>query len=194
MICFFFFQAEDGIRDVAVTGVQTCALPISRAGAHARPFEPHRHDDAAVIRGGEVERPLQQRVAEVPALEVDTDLEPRGADAVVVGIVDVEHQVECAAGDAQPGDVDRFEPEFGLLESEPAQGGAGETQQDHGNRETRTGKPEVSYHYVSSFPFPVSRSIRSFSCLQNSIRSAMVFSYPSWLGSYQRCPRRASGR
>src|SRR6266550_7329330 len=27
MICFFF-QAEDGIRDVAVTGVQTCALPI----------------------------------------------------------------------------------------------------------------------------------------------------------------------
>src|SRR2546429_4311311 len=27
----FFFQAEDGIRDVAVTGVQTCALPISLA-------------------------------------------------------------------------------------------------------------------------------------------------------------------
>src|ERR1041385_3078865 len=30
---FFFFQAEDGIRDVAVTGVQTCALPISYGGA-----------------------------------------------------------------------------------------------------------------------------------------------------------------
>src|SRR2546422_5838788 len=29
VIFFFFFQAEDGIRDVAVTGVQTCALPIS---------------------------------------------------------------------------------------------------------------------------------------------------------------------
>src|SRR6266436_4821499 len=28
MVCIFFFQAEDGIRDVAVTGVQTCALPI----------------------------------------------------------------------------------------------------------------------------------------------------------------------
>src|SRR5260370_23695427 len=28
-ICFFFFQAEDGIRDSSVTGVQTCALPIS---------------------------------------------------------------------------------------------------------------------------------------------------------------------
>src|SRR2546429_9543192 len=28
IVAFFFFQAEDGIRDVAVTGVQTCALPI----------------------------------------------------------------------------------------------------------------------------------------------------------------------
>src|SRR5207253_4958202 len=28
-ICFFFFQAEDGIRGGHVTGVQTCALPIS---------------------------------------------------------------------------------------------------------------------------------------------------------------------
>src|SRR2546430_7886651 len=27
---FFFFQAEDGIRDLTVTGVQTCALPILR--------------------------------------------------------------------------------------------------------------------------------------------------------------------
>src|SRR5436305_3196454 len=27
--CYFFFQAEDGIRDADVTGVQTCALPIS---------------------------------------------------------------------------------------------------------------------------------------------------------------------
>src|SRR2546430_8900049 len=29
--CFFFFQAEDGIRVLTVTGVQTCALPISIA-------------------------------------------------------------------------------------------------------------------------------------------------------------------
>src|SRR2546426_6947506 len=38
MFCiFFFFQAEDGIRDYKVTGVQTCALPISgrREGAPA---------------------------------------------------------------------------------------------------------------------------------------------------------------
>src|SRR5699024_12793687 len=29
LLCLFFFQAEDGIRDRNVTGVQTCALPIS---------------------------------------------------------------------------------------------------------------------------------------------------------------------
>src|SRR5690606_39426699 len=31
---FFFFQAEDGIRDFHVTGVQTCALPISLDAVH----------------------------------------------------------------------------------------------------------------------------------------------------------------
>src|SRR3989454_2954347 len=35
-IVFFFFQAEDGIRDYKVTGVQTCALPISRGDPTAR--------------------------------------------------------------------------------------------------------------------------------------------------------------
>src|SRR5260221_190290 len=39
---FFFFQAEDGIRDHCVTGVQTCALPISslaQRGGHGRDCE-----------------------------------------------------------------------------------------------------------------------------------------------------------
>src|SRR2546426_4029727 len=35
---FFFFQAEDGIRDYKVTGVQTCALPISGASGQLGPF------------------------------------------------------------------------------------------------------------------------------------------------------------
>src|SRR2546430_5330765 len=34
---FFFFQAEDGIRDLTVTGVQTCALPISGGSRRSRP-------------------------------------------------------------------------------------------------------------------------------------------------------------
>src|SRR5688572_31844554 len=33
MLRIYFFQAEDGIRDLTVTGVQTCALPISKAPA-----------------------------------------------------------------------------------------------------------------------------------------------------------------
>src|SRR2546428_8860039 len=47
---FFFFQAEDGIRDLIVTGVQTCALPILLAKAAARGIavevnaDPHRLD------------------------------------------------------------------------------------------------------------------------------------------------------
>src|SRR3989441_3575075 len=36
---FFFFQAEDGIRDKLVTGVQTCALPIYPASQHSSPGE-----------------------------------------------------------------------------------------------------------------------------------------------------------
>src|SRR2546430_3739907 len=34
VVLFFFFQAEDGIRDLTVTGVQTCALPISPVPLH----------------------------------------------------------------------------------------------------------------------------------------------------------------
>src|SRR3712207_6428494 len=42
----FFFQAEDGIRDIGVTGVQTCALPIfSNLLENA-----HRHGDGAAVR------------------------------------------------------------------------------------------------------------------------------------------------
>src|SRR5207245_7770678 len=38
VVClFFFFQAEDGIRDATVTGVQTCALPIFQKGVAAPP-------------------------------------------------------------------------------------------------------------------------------------------------------------
>src|SRR5205809_3400973 len=84
-VFFFFFQAEDGIRDVAVTGVQTCALPISPAGvrddpqlvgeplfhwrgqriAVARPRSRAREVDEQVIVGGELRRPgkLGQEVA-----------------------------------------------------------------------------------------------------------------------------------
>src|SRR5258707_9924422 len=38
----FFFQAEDGIRDIGVTGVQTCALPIWRAFGKEHSNPPYR--------------------------------------------------------------------------------------------------------------------------------------------------------
>src|SRR5699024_11887432 len=40
--CYFFFQAEDGIRDRNVTGVQTCALPISLRAAPRRSWSQSR--------------------------------------------------------------------------------------------------------------------------------------------------------
>src|SRR5437870_13804199 len=42
---FFFFQAEDGIRDGHVTGVQTCALPISTPNAAERAAEGDRDEE-----------------------------------------------------------------------------------------------------------------------------------------------------
>src|ERR1041385_5095295 len=46
MLCAIFFQAEDGIRDVAVTGVQTCALPI----CHNMPDSPKSPRDPPPTR------------------------------------------------------------------------------------------------------------------------------------------------
>src|SRR3989454_7281187 len=48
---FFFFQAEDGIRDYKVTGVQTCALPISDARGDAE-GDGRDHDEVRQDDGG----------------------------------------------------------------------------------------------------------------------------------------------
>src|SRR5437763_12462579 len=60
-VFFFFFQAEDGIRDTSVTGVQTCALPIYRGLAPVRGaaiFEQPGADDPAaeILRHREQEQ------------------------------------------------------------------------------------------------------------------------------------------
>src|SRR5205823_9336051 len=62
--CCFFFQAEDGIRDKLVTGVQTCALPIcppivAREGAHDK-LAPR---SARARRGGQKRRGMRGRGA-----------------------------------------------------------------------------------------------------------------------------------
>src|SRR2546425_10833416 len=50
MLCFFFFQAEDGIRDKLVTGVQTCALPICSEDPQVKQLNPlFKVEDEGVI-------------------------------------------------------------------------------------------------------------------------------------------------
>src|SRR5205823_11235798 len=72
---FFFFQAEDGIRDKLVTGVQTCALPIcpGRAGRHPRLRTQHqrRQSQAPPPHGGRREPVLPGPLPgpEVPVLD-----------------------------------------------------------------------------------------------------------------------------
>src|SRR2546430_8801650 len=57
---FFFFQAEDGIRDLTVTGVQTCALPICSFAQHAAATD---GEDLAAL-GHVHARPVAARIAE----------------------------------------------------------------------------------------------------------------------------------
>src|SRR5204862_1480460 len=56
----FFFQAEDGIRDLYVTGVQTCALPISQRTPLKFPLQRWRRGQPKVQRGCCALRTLQQ--------------------------------------------------------------------------------------------------------------------------------------
>src|SRR5205823_9417653 len=49
---FFFFQAEDGIRDKLVTGVQTCALPIFLIGAGEAAVAAVRGDPLRAVEVG----------------------------------------------------------------------------------------------------------------------------------------------
>src|SRR5437773_3684774 len=65
LVIFFFFQAEDGIRDRDVTGVQTCALPISNGACVMFSIPPSFKKDGIVTAGnasGIVDRSEERRV------------------------------------------------------------------------------------------------------------------------------------
>src|SRR5437867_2981926 len=80
-VCFFFFQAEDGIRDRTVTGVQTCALPISRL-PRAQGGRARRLGESPVLRpggrtgGGDARRARVRRL--VRAAEASGEVQGRG--------------------------------------------------------------------------------------------------------------------
>src|SRR3989442_6667302 len=59
-VCLFFFQAEDGIRDADVTGVQTCALPIFEPGIAALAASRATLEEVA-----EMERILEEQAKEI---------------------------------------------------------------------------------------------------------------------------------
>src|SRR2546430_956046 len=82
--CFFFFQAEDGIRVLTVTGVQTCALPISGSPlvGTALPFvvsQPLQPADLArfSMHIGHVNRRLNIRANEHGVLSVGGHIDDR---------------------------------------------------------------------------------------------------------------------
>src|SRR6185503_12711859 len=68
---FFFFQAEDGIRDVAVTGVQTCALPILTSTMPQSP--PHSPRGSVPIARLRVQRPPTAERGGGPRGSTDSD-------------------------------------------------------------------------------------------------------------------------
>src|SRR3712207_7119887 len=75
MLYFFFFQAEDGIRDIGVTGVQTCALPISGV-VYAVDVEPDmvRYLEQRALREGLTNIRAILAKPEDPRLPVAVDL------------------------------------------------------------------------------------------------------------------------
>src|SRR5205823_11252862 len=75
---FFFFQAEDGIRDKLVTGVQTCALPIWPARDLARPAD-HARAARADGREGDLSRQHRHAVHQLP--RIGAGAEARGGSA-----------------------------------------------------------------------------------------------------------------
>src|SRR5207244_6849352 len=93
ILLLFFFQAEDGIRDDLVTGVQTCALPISRGRIGRR-----REKEASRRR-----RKTGNRAAGWKALSHKFCVEaktPRGADALAVSPMGVREVWPCRTSGA----------------------------------------------------------------------------------------------
>src|ERR1039457_7715817 len=87
---FFFFQAEDGIRDYKVTGVQTCALPIycsARRGAEADRFVAFCRERAD--RGPAHLLPSLRSIREAAAWHSECDHRLSSFDVPFLGVPDV---------------------------------------------------------------------------------------------------------
>src|SRR6476620_6514558 len=115
-VIFFFFQAEDGIRDIGVTGVQTCALPISRwalAGSGLR-WVPTVHADntSSSLQEAAVVARLVTDLLRGSWVDAEGAEHPLGLDDVLV-VAPYNKHVACLR-DALPegariGTVDKFQ-------------------------------------------------------------------------------------
>src|SRR5438034_3601046 len=80
---FFFFQAEDGIRDHCVTGVQTCALPILKES------NAHHNYQQAIVEAQETDTVVIERSIGRPARVLKGRMSERILE--VEGTLDMEH-------------------------------------------------------------------------------------------------------
>src|SRR2546430_9098263 len=71
---FFFFQAEDGIRDLTVTGVQTCALPILLDRVRLHAGVPDKLEDPQSVAIEHRHRPIQA-IAGIALAELGNELD-----------------------------------------------------------------------------------------------------------------------
>src|SRR5690606_39374540 len=78
-LVLFFFQAEDGIRDFHVTGVQTCALPILESGSIAR--EPATVEQ--LEQEGDLAADFIEELLDIADIDGDLALDVRGGRAYV---------------------------------------------------------------------------------------------------------------
>src|SRR5258708_18291583 len=72
---FFFFQAEDGIRDDLVTGVQTCALPICQHKSRVVLAEPDRVRCDEDLNRGTILQDVRPRAGSIEGGRVGDQLE-----------------------------------------------------------------------------------------------------------------------
>src|SRR5690625_7803617 len=99
----FFFQAEDGIRDGHVTGVQTCALPISR-----------RDNLVARQKSAEAQQQVQSAVQSLNVLDPSSELgrfeeQVRRQEASVMG----QQELYASSLDAQFAELETSAEEIG---------------------------------------------------------------------------------
>src|SRR5256886_9819658 len=111
---FFFFQAEDGIRDLTVTGVQTCALPISPRRAAGWPSRRGAIAGSARARGPPCEPcKIDGKLREAKGLLLEGATRRREAIHVPK-----RHEVHRRAFAARPGEVMHQETRAKRIERE----------------------------------------------------------------------------